>query len=258
VLKIGGIALTGVLAVVAAASVTGWAAARDDPCHATHTCPADDHSYVWAGMSCTSHPDQRLPEDQLPVVYDGVTYWCHVVTDQGMTPPQPKPPSSDCVAEREAVRTLTDAQAARVDLKPRAATVRRLLRVEAPASVGAGRGSVSERRTYRVVARVVAAQLRGSEWELTIADPSTGATLVAGLPAAACTSGASPAVRSRIARARLSLVRRCGLAGKSGRVALRGTATLEGVGFFPARAKGSAETHLQLRPLLSFSTASCA
>jgi hypothetical protein len=167
--------------------------------------------------------------------------------------PKPKPPASGCVSDREAMRSLSDAQAGRVDLRARAATVRALLRLRRPAHAS-GRASVWERRTYRVVARLVSVQRHGSELELTVADPRTGATLVAGLPAAGCASGASPAVRSQIAGARQSLVRRCGLSAESGRVALHGTATLVGVGFFGSRMGA----RLELRPLLRFAAAACA
>ena len=46
--------------------------------------PSDDHSYAASGMSCTSSAAKRLPEDQLPVDWLGIRYWCHVVTDTGM------------------------------------------------------------------------------------------------------------------------------------------------------------------------------
>src|SRR4029079_18282425 len=80
----GGWLLLLLVAATAAASVAASAGAHNDPCHAARTCPSDDHSYVWSGMSCTSIEAKRLPEDQLPVEWGGVHYWCHVVTDTGM------------------------------------------------------------------------------------------------------------------------------------------------------------------------------
>lgn len=74
------------VALVIAACGTTAAGGHDNSCHQAHTCPADDHSYEWNGMSCTSDPAQRLPADQTPVTYDGIQYWCHTVVDQGMTP----------------------------------------------------------------------------------------------------------------------------------------------------------------------------
>ena len=82
-LKAGGLLLLLVAATVAALAAAS-AGAHNDPCHAARTCPSDDHSYVWSGMSCTSSAAKRLPEDQLPVDWRGIRYWCHVVTDTGM------------------------------------------------------------------------------------------------------------------------------------------------------------------------------
>ena len=51
--------------------------AHRNPCHSAHTCPSDHHTYVWHGLSCTSYPDERDPNDKRVVVVAGRTYWCH-------------------------------------------------------------------------------------------------------------------------------------------------------------------------------------
>ena len=250
-------ALTAVFVVLAAvAYTTSTAAAHDDPCHVKRTCPADDHSYLWSGMSCTSDMSDRLPEDQLRVVHDGRVYWCHVVTDLGMG--GGTTPKAACSGDRAAVRTLTDPGAARVALKPVAATVTRLERLSAARSAGKQRRPGVERTVYRLHARLLAARLVRTEWELTIVDLRTGATVVAGFPADACTKSAPAPLRSRMAAARSALVRACGLEGRTGFTKLRGTATLVGVGFFPsARTSGATSARVELRPVLGLDASNC-
>ncbi|MDX6677966.1 MAG: hypothetical protein QOE31_2018, partial [Solirubrobacteraceae bacterium] len=264
--------------------VATWSAGpvdgHEDPCHQARTCPSDDHSYVWSGQSCASDPAKRLPEDQTPVDYDGIRYWCHIVVDGGMTPPPPPPPppgappppgspppppsvnpppppgsapASRCATRRSAVRTLSDRDASGVRLTPVAATVRRLARMRAPSTLGSRRAGGAERRLYRVRARLRSARPASTgEWQLTIADPRTGATMSVGFPASPCTSAAPRALRTRMSAARRALLASCGLAGRSGRTPLRGSATLSAIGFYGAR-----RARLALRPATGFAKADC-
>ena len=256
----GGWLLLLLVAATAAASVAASAGAHNDPCHAARTCPSDDHSYVWSGMSCTSSEARRLPEDQFPVEWRGVHYWCHVVTDTGMgggTPPVVKP---SCKADRAAVATMRDGTAADVRLAAVTTTVRRLARLRLAGSSTGERGSGAERTLYRLDARLVGARLvNRSEWDVVLRDLSTGATLVAGFPERDCTSGADADVRAKMASARAALVRACGLGNVSSAVALRGKAAIEAVGFVPSRGTaGAGPVRLELRPVLSFAADSCA
>jgi hypothetical protein len=238
-----------------AAWTTGVSRAHDDPCHAARTCPSDDHSYAWAGMSCTSDPRDRLPEDQLPVDHRGVRYWCHVVVDQGMTTPggAPKPPSSGCGGDRPAVRTLSDPAAA--DVRPAATktSLSVLASLRRPATF-ARRGSGAEKTRYLVRARLVSAAL-GSGGELV---PVVGAgehRIAAHFPAAACTGGASRELRSAMQNARTAVERACGAVRQGRSVRLRGAVTITGVGFFStSRAEGNG---FGLAPVLRFSTGAC-
>jgi len=241
-------------------AAAGVAVADNNPCHVSHTCPSDDHSYTWAGMSCTSHEDQRLPEDQIPVDWQGVRYWCHVVTDTGMggggSPPKSQP---SCKSDRAAVATLRDDAASRLRLNAVTRTVRQLQSMQLGGSTSARRGFGPERTLYRLRARVLAARLENrSEWLVTLGDLSTGATVVVGFPAPICTAGAPSTLRGRMASARTALVQACGLARVDSQVRLDGTATLEGVGFVPSRGSaGASGVHLALRPVLAFSSGSC-
>jgi hypothetical protein len=256
-LKGGGLLLLLVAATVAALAAAS-AGAHNDPCHAARSCPSDDHSYVWSGMSCTSSEAKRLPQDQLPVDWRGIHYWCHVVTDTGMGGGTPgiKP---SCKSDRAAVATMRDRTAADVGLTAVATTVRRLARLRFTGSSSGERGNGAEKTLFRLKAQLVRARLvNHSQWELVLRDLATGATLVAGFPERDCTVGAGADLRARMSSARAALVRACGLRNVASAVALRGTATLEAVGFVPSRGTaGAGPVRLELRPVLSFDPDSC-
>jgi len=249
-----------VISVTVAASATTPAVAHDDPCHVSRTCPSDDHSYVWSGMSCTSSESKRLPEDQIPLEWLGVHYWCHVVTDLGMGGGTPGVTNPSCKADRAVVGTMRDTAASEVRLAAVATAVRRLERLRFDGSSSAQRGLGVERTVYRLEVRLLRARLvNRSEWELVIGDLSTGATLVAGFPGHDCTVGAGADVRAKMGAARAALVRACGLGNVGGAARLRGRATLEAVGFVPSRGTaGAGAVHLELRPVLAFGAAACA
>ena len=254
----GALAALVAFAIVAAAA-TGPAArsapVHNDPCHAARTCPSDDHSYLWSGMSCTSDPAQRLPADQTPVRWGGIQYWCHVVTDLGMG--GGGTPSTGCDSDRAAIRTLSDRGASRVALRAVSTTVARLERLVVRRTGSAVRSRL-ERTTYRVDVRLLGARLATTEWELTIGDLHSGATLVAGFPADTCTRAAPASMRARMTTARAAFLKACGLDRVAGFVRLDGRATLSGVGFASARAPtDAARVHVELRPVVSFAAQSC-
>ena len=161
-----------------------------------------------------------------------------------------------CGIERWAVKTLTDPDAARVDLNPKPTTIADLVRLPIPANIGSSRAAPVELSTFRVRARLVAMKLEDDQdIHLVIADPATGATMVTEFPAAACIVGATPSFQEKMNAARGALVSRCGL--PSGRLftALRGTASLTGVGFFDRihGQNGQAPNGIELHPVLAFS-----
>lgn len=264
------------VAVVIAACGAGAAVGHSDPCHSDHSCPSDDHSYVWRGMSCTSDPAQRLPEDQTPVDYGGVRYYCHVVVDQGMTPPgtttgtgttttpakttPAAPPvgtsgsgsgAAACGGPRAPVATLSDPGAAGVATSVTATSIAHLQGLRAPASLGTAR-SAAERRRYRVLGRIRSVRLVGGTWTLTVADPRSSATITAAFPSSACLSAAPGAVRSQATAARRALVSSCRLSGRSGTVTRHGIADVTGVGFFRTRT-----SRLALAPAVAVAGLAC-
>lgn len=243
--------------LVGLAGMTTSASGRDDPCHAARTCPSDDHSYTWSGMSCTSSENARLPEDQIPVVVAGQQYWCHVVVDLGMTGGSGTKDSS-CPSGRWRLTTLTDTQADRVGGRIVATSVAGLERLSRPTPLAERRTS-PERRIYRVRARLLATQTgQGGEIELILADLRTGATIIAGLPATRCTGAAPATLRTSLEAARAVFVERCGGVTGATQRRLKAVVTVTGVGFFaPRGATRVARNGFGLRPLLGFSVGSC-
>jgi hypothetical protein len=72
-----------------------------------------------------------------------------------------------------------------------------------------------------------------SDIHLVIADPRDHRkTIIVEFPASYCTLGAQPAARAKMSTARQALQRACGAASGSEFTPLRGTATIDGVGFF--------------------------
>ena len=233
-----------VVLAAAACSLPTSSTAHDDPCHSARSCPSDDHSYVWSGMSCTSQLVRRLPEDQLPIEHRGVRYWCHVVTDQQMTP---RPGS--CTADRGSVRTLSDRRAGEVRPRVTATTVARLAALSRPATLGA-RGEGAESTRYRVRAQLVRGFTgQAGELRVVLADPADGSSIEARFPAAACTLRAHAADRRAIAAARRELLERFPALATGRPQRLHGTATVVGVGFF-APAGRAGENGFALAPVL--------
>ena len=247
------------LAVLAAVAATVPAAlGHQNPCHSQHACPSDHHTYPWNGLWCTSYADERLPSDTKTVVWDGRTYWCH-----GQGSAQAGDPDAGsgatCGVERWAVKTLQDPLARRVDLRPRRTTVAALRRLGAPEGLPDTRLAGVERRTYRIVANVVAAKVEGdSDIHLVVADPRSGGTMIVEFPALGCTTHAAAAVRKLMERARVALLRSCGDPG-SGFAEIRGRATITGVGFFDFLhgQRGVAPNGIELHPVTGFSAPSC-
>jgi hypothetical protein len=59
------------------AGSAGSAAPRTTSCsYVAHTCPSAHHTYLWQGLYCTDHANERLVTDTKTVVVDGKTYWC--------------------------------------------------------------------------------------------------------------------------------------------------------------------------------------
>ncbi|UTI62277.1 hypothetical protein NBH00_12965 [Paraconexibacter antarcticus] len=272
-----------VMAVVAAATVggalVGIATGHSNSCHSDHSCPSDDHSYVWSGLSCTSDPAQRLPEDQTPIDYGGVHYYCHTVTDQGMTPTGTGTTSTTTATTphtttthttgstpvgstgggvcglaggRATISDLGDAGARQVSRTVSSTTVSHLHELRAPAGLGAAR-TAAERRRYHVLGRITQARLStDGTWTLTLSDPGDQATATAAFPAPGCLARAPNALRVAAARARRAVLQGCGLRRRRGTVHLRGQADITGIGYFRDRT-----SHLTLHPAVAFAGLNC-
>jgi hypothetical protein len=93
-------------AVLAGFAVAAPAFAHQSPCHGSHSCPSDHHTYLWNGLYCTSYADERIATDSRTVFYDDRRYWCGtkqtgpvwkappartiiVATSSGVTPSDP-------------------------------------------------------------------------------------------------------------------------------------------------------------------------
>jgi hypothetical protein len=112
----------------------------------------------------------------------------------------------------------------------------------------------AEMRTWRIRVRLLWQKLEDdSDVHLVVADPKTGATMIAELPSPACV-GAAASPRAAMAAARASLARYCG-APTTSFTRLRGTATIDGVAFFdfPHGQRGRARNLVELHPVLRVS-----
>jgi len=109
-----------------------------------------------------------------------------------------------------------------------------------------------------VSAVLIAAKVEDdSDIHLVIADPHTGGTLIAELPALGCTAGATQHARLLMQRARVAFLKACGDpgAGDFAEYRHRSRATVTGVGFFDFfhGQRGVAPNEIELHPVVSFS-----
>jgi hypothetical protein len=131
------------------------------------------------------------------------------------------------------VKILADARADLVDFTPRGTSVGHLRGLAPPEHLGPRIRGV-ETTTYRVRATLVAMKLQeDGDVHLVIADRRDRTkTMIVEFPAAYCTLDATPAARVKMTSARRALQRACGSADASQFTPLRGTAAIDGVGFF--------------------------
>jgi len=162
------------------------------------------------------------------------------------------------------VRTLNDRAAGMVDPRARPTSIHRLVWIRRP-PVGPRRGRLEgvERRAYRVRARLKAARLahtaRGDgDIELLVADPVTGDSLVVGFPDPGCAAAQLPRTRNAAAAARASFVSACEEPPTTHFARLRGSAIIDGIGFFGSRiGPAVARNGLELQPALRFRSSDC-
>jgi hypothetical protein len=185
-----------------------------------------------------------------------IAAWGLIVTAaacSGPTGPEPlpipaPPPAIACGVERWAVKTLSDAEVAAVDLTPIGTTVSALSGL-APRCSGLGdrRIGPDEFRTFEVVARVTLVRNEGDrDYHVAIADPVTGATMVTEVVDPSCGGAAASPHREtlRLVRAQFDALGAGALVGR--------TVRLRGVGFydFDHGQTGRAASCLELHPLV--------
>jgi hypothetical protein len=162
-------------------------------------------------------------------------------------------PEARCGAERQAIKTLTDADARAVRLEPRRTTVEELVALPAPGYREDRPRDRVERTVYEVTAEVVGFKLEpgDGDYHVVIAGP-TGATMIAELPNPDCAS-TSPAAK-QLAEARTSFVEQFGrpMRGVYRQLRTPIRARLVGVAFFDLRHRqtGVAPNGIELHPLL--------
>jgi hypothetical protein len=238
-----------VLALFAAGAALSRTAHRS-PCHSSHSCPSDHHSYLWfdpagQGWDCAKvgAPEVTAADTQR-VYYGGLAYQCHRAG--GTQTPA-------CGVEAWAVKTMSDGAALEVDLRPRATTLAALTALRPPGNLGT-RMPGAAMRTWRIRVRVLWQKLEGdSDVHLVLADLKTGRTMIAELPSPDCV-GAAAGVRAQMTSARAALARACGRPTTSF-TRLSGTATIDGVAFFDFvhGQRGASANQVELHPVLRFS-----
>jgi hypothetical protein len=192
---------------------------------------------------------------------------CVVVGVFGRTSPAartaPGIPLGLCGSERWDVKTLTDAAASKIAFRaPEPKSVEGLRHLKPPLGLKAttSRKRGTERTVYRVSALLMSMRREDdSDIHLVLADPRLGGSMIAELPSASCTIGATARERSAMDQARADLAAACGGLPGVTPVTLTGTATLAGVGFFdPVHGQGGvAPNGIELHPVLTFTSSNC-
>src|SRR5207253_7062084 len=167
--------------------------------------------------------------------------------------------ATSCSAKRWPVKTLADpaGRGLRLD-RVQATTIEALRRLPARPGDESSRGGTVERTVYRVAARLVAAKVIGddSDIHLVIADPETGGSMIAELPAFGCTVGATRRARLLMQGARVAFLRACGDPSSSDytEYSRSSRATVTGVGFFDFLhgQRGVAPNAIELHPVIGF------
>ena len=162
-----------------------------------------------------------------------------------------------CDGVRAAIRSLTDEEAALVDLTPVAATVTDLMAIPAPEVLPRlSRAAPVELTTYSVSAVLGSARLDESgDIVLTLTtedDPSLRLTARL-IDAATCAGSTDEALLSRMTAARSAFVERFGVPSVARTIPVSGTAHVTGVGHFaqvPGASARSTRIEFELLPVL--------
>ena len=185
---------------------------------------------------------------------------CHRASVVGPSEPLPTPAPTglQCGIERWAVKTLSDTDALRVDVSPRATTVEALngLAEHCGGGPDASRPYQEEYQTFEVIARITLVRHEDDrDYHVAIQDVSTGATIVTEVADSSCTGAANSPFATTLAQARAEFdaVR----AGRSDREMEGTLVRVRGVGFFDFNhgQTGRARNCMELHPVLGISRA---
>jgi hypothetical protein len=188
--------------------------------------------------------------------------WALAVSRGVGGPPADARAALRCGVERWPVKTLSDRDAGRVDLRPRPTSVIALRGVAHPRRLPPDRRVAPfELRTYRIVALLLAAKREPDrDVHLVVADRrDRSKTMIVELPDVACSGADRSRRRDAMLRARRAFERACGGPPSTGFATLSGTATITGVGFidFVHGQRGVAPNGVELHPVVRFSTSRC-
>lgn len=162
-----------------------------------------------------------------------------------------------CGRERWPVKTMSDPQAAQVDLTPVDTTVPDLTSLRAPNTLPEdGRVVPTEFTTYRLTARLVKAKIEADQdIHLVIADPKNSRdTMIVELPNPACAGAATSRVLQQMTTARQAFVGRFGTPPTTRFQRISGTAQITGIALFDFLhgQSGVAPNGIEIHPVIEF------
>jgi hypothetical protein len=164
-------------------------------------------------------------------------------------------PGLKCGVERWPEKTLADPAEPSINFTARSGSIDALTKLPVTVGFGGARGVGTEQRNFRVKAKLVGIKTESDgDFHLVIADPRTGATMIAEFPSKTCTNGAPAAKRKKMETARAAILQACGFTPSSGYHHLTGTASINGIAFFDFlhRQTGHAPNGVELHPVLRF------
>jgi hypothetical protein len=168
--------------------------------------------------------------------------------------------ASACGVERWDVKTLTDPDKDKVNLKPKKITIEKLRKMQVPLGLNQDMPRFpQERKAYRLKALLMSVKLeKDSDLHLVIADPRVGGSMIVELPASDCIRAKA---HDQMVTARKALKSAChGVPKKVGALStLSGKATVAGVAFFDLLhgQGGVAPNGIELHPVLDFQSTEC-
>jgi hypothetical protein len=174
--------------------------------------------------------------------------------------------AATCGVERWAVKTLSDPKVGDVNFTPHDTSIG-LLRAKPDPHTKSSTPRIDgvETTTFRVKARLIEFKREDDrDIHLVIGVPSSPSkTMIVEFPDTTCNGASSSPKKAKMASARSALIAACGQppGPSSDFASLKGTATVNGVGFFDVKhgtpQTGVAPNNIELHPVLRIADASC-